>query len=74
MKLKALVLNFLINYPGLYTVTDIAEAIGRAPNTNLRMALALLVAEGKVNRQPVYSDTMRLAFGYCLAEVGPKLL
>lgn len=74
MKLKALVLNFLINYPGLYTVSDIASAIERPANTNLRNALALLVAEGKVNRQPVFSDNYRLAFGYALAEHAPKLL
>lgn len=73
MKLKAMVLNFLINYPGLFTVTDIAAALDRPANTNLRTALALLVAEGKVVRQPVFSDNYRLAFGYTLAENAPKM-
>lgn len=73
MKLRNLVLKFLTENEGLFTVNDIAYGIGRKANTNLRTAIALLVEGGHLSKQPVYSDAYRLAFGYCLSANCPKL-
>lgn len=74
MELKTEVLRFLRNYPGLYTVNMIGEAIDRNPTTALRTAINLLVASGEVVKQSVVTDAQRLAWGYVYHEYAPTML
>lgn len=73
MKLQEEIIRFLDKYPGLYTVSMIAEAIDRRPTTALRTALNMLVASGVVSKQTVITDDNRLAWGYVLSECAPKM-
>lgn len=68
------IIRFLTNFPGLYTVSDIAQAIDRPLSTSLRTDVNVLLAAGKIARQVVSSDSNRLAWGYAIVEVLPELL
>lgn len=73
MKLQNEIERFLKAFPGLYTVSMIAEAIDRRPTTSLRTALNILVASGKVGKQTVVTDGNRLAWGYVWGEYAQNM-
>lgn len=67
------ILAFLDHHEGLYSAVDISQAIGSNLSTAFRTDLNILLAAGRILRQPVSSDANRLAWGYTIAHRMPPL-